>query len=66
MLLTFSDIEYVTGEGKLIDEVSTLVKESIDNGLQLGDGTVLALRRLKEDLETSGKPVPFTIPEISE
>lgn len=53
-------------EGKLIDEVSTLVKESIDNGLQLGDGTVLALRRLKEDLETSGKPVPFTIPEISE
>lgn len=47
----------------MVDEVCALLKESVDNKLQLGNSTVLALRRLKEDLETAGKPVPFTIPE---
>jgi len=53
----------VVCEGKMVDEVCALLKESVDNKLQLGNSTVLALRRLKEDLETAGKPVPFTIPE---
>ena len=63
LAVVYNEEYYFSGEGKMVDEVCALLKESVDNKLQLGNSTVLALRRLKEDLETAGKPVPFTIPE---
>jgi len=52
------------GKGKMVEEVSALLKETVDNGLLLGNGTIGSLRRLKDDLEAAGKPVSFTVPEM--
>jgi len=51
-------------KGKMVEEVSALLKETVDNGLLLGNGTIGSLRRLKDDLEAAGKPVSFTVPEM--
>lgn len=48
----------------MVEEVSALLKETVDNGLLLGNGTIGSLRRLKDDLEAAGKPVSFTVPEM--